>query len=63
MKNCLCDEYWNGFSAFIEVTKNHANLLGHISCPCIKYRNHDMLPVETMRVHIHRFGFDTMYTK
>ena len=22
-----------------------------------------MLPVETVRVHIHRFSFDTMYTK
>ena len=63
MKNCLCDKYQDGLSAFIKVAKNYANSLRHISCPCIKCRNHDILPVETVRVHIHRFGFDTMYTK
>ena len=63
LKNHLCDEYWDGLSTFIEVAKNYANSLGHISCPCIKCQNHDMLPVEIVRVYIHRFGFDTMYTK
>ena len=26
-------------------------------------RNHDMRPVETVKAHIHRYGFDTMYIK
>ena len=63
LKNRLCDECWNGLSAFIEVAKNQSNSLDHINCPCIKCRNHDMLPVETVRVYVHQFGFDTMYTK
>ena len=63
MTNRLCDEYLDGFSVFIEVAKNYANSLGHISCPCIKCRNQDMLPIEIVRGQIHRFGFDTIYTK
>ena len=50
MKNNLLDDYWNGLSAFIEVAKNYANSIGHINCPCIKCRNHEMLPVETVRL-------------
>ena len=60
MKNRLCDEYWDSLSAFIEV---YTNSLGHISYPYIKYRNHEMLPVETVKAHIHQFDFDIMYTK
>ena len=63
MKNRLCDQYWDSLFAFIEVAKSYTNSLGHISCPCIKCQNHEMLPVETVRAHMHRFGCDTMYTK
>ena len=52
MKSRLLDEYWDGLSAFIEVIKNYANSIGHISCLYIKCRNHEMLPVETVRAHI-----------
>ncbi|EXB97049.1 hypothetical protein L484_014660 [Morus notabilis] len=61
LRNRLSDEYWNGISAFIEVAKNYATSIGHISCPCMKCRNHEMHPVETVRAHIHRFGFDPLY--
>ena len=27
MKNHLCDEYWDGLSAFIKIAKNYANSL------------------------------------
>ncbi|XP_024024483.1 uncharacterized protein LOC112092465 [Morus notabilis] len=62
LRNRLSDEYWDGLCTFIEVGKNYANSLGGISCPCMKCRNHEMFPPETVKAHIHRWGFDTSYT-
>ena len=43
---------------FLSKKKNRFDELDELKC-----RNHEILPVETVRVHIHRFGFNTMYTK
>ena len=62
LRNRLSDEYWDGLCAFIEFGKNYANSTGGIRYLYIKCRNHEMLAPEIVKVHIHRWGFDTSYT-
>ena len=62
LKNQLSNQYQEGLSAFINIAKDYVDKSSCTNCPCPRCSNHKCFLVETVRAHIHQYGFNPLYT-